>query len=138
MGVFPEDQRSKYSKTNDSGSCEDFGRGTDEVRRVRRVGRVRRVRRVRRGIIFRLWLVDSCQMDGLARTGAHGILRTTTKAALRTGVSRTLVKKKSRTIFLGPLLRHQFHLWKPLGGCSGSVSRRPEVKILKNGQLRLV
>ena len=40
--------------------------------------------------------------------------------------------------FLGPLLRHQFHLWKPLGGCSGSVSRRPEVKIFKNGQLRLM
>ena len=32
VGVFPEDQRSKYSKTNDSGACEDFGRGTDEVR----------------------------------------------------------------------------------------------------------
>ena len=47
------------------------------------------------------FMVDSCQMDGLARMGAHGILRTTTKAALRTGVSRTLVKKKSRTIFLG-------------------------------------
>ena len=31
-----------------------------------------------------------------------------------------------------------FSLWKPLGGCSGSVSRRPEVKIFKNGQLRLM
>ena len=45
-------------------------------------------------------MVDSCQMDGLARTGAHGILRTTTKAALRTGVSRTLVKKKIRIFWV--------------------------------------
>ena len=29
---FPEDQRSKYSKTDNCGSCEDFRRGTDEVR----------------------------------------------------------------------------------------------------------
>ena len=37
--------------------------------------------------------------------------------------------------FLGSLLRHQFHFWKPLGGCSGSVSQRPEVKIFKNERL---
>ena len=113
VGVFPEDQRSKYSKTNDSGACEDFGRGTDEVRRVRRVGRVRRVRR---GIIFRLWLVDSCQMDGLARTGAHGILRTTTKAALRTGVSRTLVKKKIPDDFFGSSIKTPVSPLETLGG----------------------
>ena len=41
-------------------------------------------------------------------------------------------EKKLQTIFLGSLLRHQVHLWKPLGECSGSVSRRPEVKIFKN------
>ena len=40
--------------------------------------------------------------------------------------------------FLGSLFRHQFHLWKPLGGCSGSVSQRPEVKIFKNEQFRLI
>ena len=40
--------------------------------------------------------------------------------------------------FLGSLFRHQFHLWKPLGGSSGSVSQRPEVKIFKNEQFRLI
>ena len=38
----------------------------------------------------------------------------------------------------GFLLRHPFHLRKPLPHCSASVSRRPEVKIFSNGRLRLI
>ena len=59
------------------------------------------------------FMVDSCQMDGLARTGAHGILRTTTKAALRTGVSRTLVKKND---FFGSSIKTPVSPLETLGG----------------------
>ena len=53
-------------------------------------------------------------------------------------MSQTLVTKKSRSIFLGSLLRHQFHLWNPWGACSGSGSRKPEVKIFRNERFRLI
>ena len=39
---------------------------------------------------------------------------------------------------LGSLLRHQFHLWNPWGACSGSGSRKPEVKIFRNERFRLI
>ena len=40
--------------------------------------------------------------------------------------------------FLGPLLRHQFHLWNHWGACCGSGSRKPEVKIFRNERFRLI
>ena len=53
-------------------------------------------------------------------------------------MSQTLVTKKSRSIFLGSLLRHQFHLWNHWGACCGSGSRKPEVKIFRNERFRLI